>query len=64
MRKIVCSILAAAMLFAGCTKSDDKMSNRLIKNSSLSFINLEKNFISKLKQEKGLTMVSKKNMMK
>ena len=26
MRKIVCSILAAAMLFAGCTKSDDKMS--------------------------------------
>ncbi len=43
-------------------ESDDKMSNRLIKNSSLS-INWEKNFISKLKQEAGLTMVNKKNMM-
>ena len=32
------------------TESDDKMSNRLIKNNSLS-INWEKNFISKLKQE-------------
>ena len=27
MRKIVCSILAAAMLFVGCTKSNDKMVN-------------------------------------
>ena len=42
--------------------SDKKMSARLIKNSSLS-INTEKLFISKLKQENGVSYVSKKNEM-
>ena len=43
-------------------ETDKKMSTRLIKNSSLS-INTEKSFISKLKQESGVTYVSKKNEM-
>ena len=42
--------------------SDKKISSRLIKNSSLS-INTEKLFISKLKQENGVSYVSKKNEM-
>ncbi len=37
MRKIVCSILAAAMLFAGCTKSNDKMSKCENDKMKLSF---------------------------
>ena len=43
-------------------ESEKKMSDRLIKNSSLS-INAEKTFISKLKQESGVTYVSKMNEM-
>ena len=39
--------------------SDTKMSNRLIRDSSLS-INFEKSLISKLKQESGITFVHKK----
>ena len=39
--------------------SDTKMSNRLIRDSSLS-INFEKSLISKLKQESGITYVHKK----
>ena len=42
--------------------SDKKMSYRLLKNSSLS-INWEKSLISKLKQEKGVGFVVKKNKM-
>ena len=42
--------------------SEKKMSDRLIKGSSLS-INAEKLFISKLKQENGVTYVSKMNEM-
>ena len=42
--------------------SEKKMSDRLIKGSSLS-INAEKAFISKLKQENGVTYVSKMNEM-
>ena len=43
-------------------ESEKKMSDRLIKNASLS-INAEKTFISKLKQESGVTYVSKMNEM-
>lgn len=39
-------------------EANKKMSDRLIKNVSLS-LNTEKNFISKLKQESGVTYVSK-----
>ena len=39
-------------------ETEKKMSDRLIKNSSLS-LNAEKSFISKLKQESGVTYVSK-----
>ena len=39
--------------------SDNKMSNRLLRNSSLS-INYEKSLISKLKLESGIILVSKK----
>ena len=43
-------------------ETDNQMSNRLIRNSSLS-INYEKSLISKLKQESGLIFVSKKAKM-
>jgi cullin 3 len=43
-------------------ETEKKMSDRLIKNSSLS-LNAEKSFISKLKQESGVTYVSKMNEM-
>ena len=52
--------LTAQLLFQ--SETDNKMSNRLIKNSSLSE-NYEKMFISKLKLEKGLTFVNQKNKM-
>ena len=43
-------------------ESDNKLSDRLLKNTSLS-INNEKIFISKLKQEQGLNFVNQKNKM-
>ena len=43
-------------------ETEKKMSDRLIKNSSLS-LNAEKSFISKLKQENGVTYVNKMNEM-
>ena len=52
--------LTSQLLFQ--SETDNKMSNRLIKNSSLSE-NYEKMFISKLKLEKGVNFVNQKNKM-